>query len=113
MLHTKRRVDWAARVVEYSTSELPMREWCEQNGCTENQLKYWIKKARKLEQKLGRTWAPVEVSDSSSHLFEDQYAQLTPAAVITIVVGSARIEVRAGFDPHLLTDVLAVVAATC
>lgn len=108
MLHSKRHIDWASRVAEYSASDLPMSEWCEQNGCTENQLKYWIKKARKLSEDLGQTWAQVEISDIDPLA---HYA-LSSSSII-VGVGNARIEVRPGFDPSLLSEVLRVVAATC
>jgi len=75
---------------------------------TENQLKYWIKKARKLSEDLGQTWAQVEISDI------DPLAQCALSSSSIIVgVGSARIEVRPGFDPSLLSEILRVVAATC
>lgn len=108
MLHSKRHIDWAARVAEYSVSDLPMREWCEQNNCTENQLKYWIKKARKLSEDLGQTWAQVEVSEIGP------LAQCAlSSSLIVIAIGRARVEVRSGFDPSILTEVLRVVASVC
>jgi transposase-like protein len=101
MTHTKRRKLWEALVADYAQSKLPVREWCDKHGVTDNQLRYWVKWFEDKEQEeTSVTWTPVLVAPL-----------LAAGEGISVHIGAARIEVRHGFDPDLLREVLLVVAA--
>ncbi len=89
-------------MADYRASELSMREWCEKNGVTDHQLRYWLAKTGSRPQ--AGTWVCVELVDDGA----------TPSdGGLAIHVGVARIEVRPGFDPTLRCEALRVVASTC
>lgn len=100
MLRSTLRKEWEDRVAEYSRSNLSAREWCEQNGFSLSQLRYWLKRVRESSENSG--WACVEIVERDEC-----------KAAVSIHVGPARIEVLSGFDPSLLSEVLQVVTKTC
>lgn len=100
MLRSTLRKEWEDRVEEYSRSNLSAREWCEQNGFSLNQLRYWLKRMKEGSENGG--WACVEVVDKDER-----------RSAVSIHVGAARIEVHSGFDSSLLCEVLRVVAKSC
>lgn len=95
------REAWESRIADYSTTRLSDREWCERNGVTGHQLRYW--RHRLLKKPENAIWAPVQIVPEAA----------SGNAPITICLGSARIEIHSGFDQVLLSDVLRVVAASC
>jgi hypothetical protein len=90
---------WRDRVTEWRTSGKNMDVWCSENGIPFGQLKYRIKKYRlgngKRRSKTGTGWLPVTVSDSDQH-----------GSSLLVRIGNTSIEVRPGFDPDLLRQVV-------
>jgi hypothetical protein len=90
---------WQERITSYRTSGLTMKKWCDANGCTMDQLKYWlykrIKKSNKKAKQTSPALVPVTVAADPA---------ISP---LWIEVGLARIEVRPGFEPELLREVIA------
>jgi len=118
MTHANRRRQWQARVADYHASELTMREWCLKNGFRDGQLRYWLRKSR--ETGHDQSWACVElvsegVANAANPAVMSTELNRTAACEpgVTVRVGVATIEVRPGFDTHLLSEVLRVVVATC
>jgi transposase-like protein len=106
MTHARSREQWQARVLDYESSGLTMRTWCERNGVRDGKLRYWLKKARDARQ--SQSWAGVEVLDEGVY---EPSTGLEPK--VTVRIGAAVIEVRAGFNQSLLSEVLRVVVAAC
>jgi hypothetical protein len=103
MTFAKRRKLWRARVSEYESSGLSIHEWCKRAGIRVDHLRYWLRKFDEAD--VGQLWASVElVGEGKPGLF---------AGGITVRIGSASIDVQSGFDHCLLSEVLAVVSATC
>ena len=92
--------EWEPRVAGFRASGLSARKWCEQNEISEHKLRYWVSRLSEWPQPVA--WARVEVADSR-----------TLPSSISINIGVASIEVRRGFDPDLLLEVLNVVTETC
>ena len=44
MTNAKRRRLWRVRVADYRASDLSVKQWCESNGVTDKQLRYWLGK---------------------------------------------------------------------
>ena len=90
------------RIADYRASGLTAMQWCERTGCSIGRLKYWITRCNKLAKvSEAGGWARVDVVGSR------------PETEIAVRVGSATVEIRAGFDSTLLSEVLRVVVATC
>jgi len=120
MTNAKRRKLWRDRVADYRASELPVRKWCEKNGVTDNQLRYWLGRigeaspAPESSQPQSSAWSRVEiVEDASATAFADQESMSPTQSQVSVRVGSATIDLRPGFDQALLSEVLRVVVATC
>jgi hypothetical protein len=101
MTSDARRADWQRLLVEQQASGLSITAWCFQQDIREQTFYHWRKRL---------TAAPPAASTP-------QWLALapTPAAGpgLTLQVGPVAILVTAGFDPHLLADVVRVLTAPC
>lgn len=94
---------WSERITAYQASGQTMKAWCGEQNLTVLQLKYWLYKAQRQTQACSTTtFHPVTVA-SPSGITECLHVQ----------VGVARIEVRPGFEPELLRDVVAALMPLC
>ncbi|MEB3104068.1 IS66 family insertion sequence element accessory protein TnpA [Ferviditalea candida] len=97
---------WAARIKDYRASGERVSAWCERQGVTQRQLWYWMKKLKRLEQEKSADqplWLSVHVDEDTT----------IPSSSLLVTVGSATIEVRAGFEPSLLADVIKTLKTVC
>ena len=106
MTQARSREMWQARVLDYESSGLTMRKWCERNGVRDGKLRYWLRKARDARQ--SQSWVCADVLDEGVC---EPPTGLEPKVIVRI--GAATIEVRAGFNQSLLSEVLRVVVAAC
>jgi len=124
MTNAKRRKLWRDRVADYRASELSVRAWCERNGVTDNQLRYWLARideespaSERSEPEpgvKGSAWARVEiVEEASASESAGPESRSATESQVSVRVGAATIDVRPGFDARLLGEVLRVVVATC
>jgi hypothetical protein len=103
----ERRQLWQARVADYRQSGLRMKEWCVREGCTTDQLKYWLYKRAKKTSNVAspattQRFIPVTLASVS-----------LPVPSLQIHIGTARIEVIPGFDPELLREVVRALEEPC
>jgi hypothetical protein len=106
------RQDWAARIADYKASGLTMAAWCTANQFTKDQLKYWLYKAKNVSSSVPTSstpppparWLPLTVADQDAP---------PSASSLVVRVGQASIELRTGFDPRLLREVVQALAAPC
>jgi len=103
----QRRQEWASRIEDYRSSGLTMAAWCEANGFTIDNLKYWLYKRPKSSETSSRTthFVPVAVTNSSD--------DLPSTSSLVVRIGHASIEVQNGFDPALLRQVIQALESTC
>lgn len=100
---------WMERIAQYRNSGLTMKAWCEQHGIKMDQLKYWLYKRKRPTHETGAQagnrspWIPLQVDESPSD----------NTSSIRISIGSACIDIRPGFEPSLLVDVVKVLKALC
>jgi hypothetical protein len=92
MTQHERRTLWADRVAAQQASGASAVAWCFQQGISEQSFYAWRKRLTAAPASSGPQWAAV-----------------TPevGAGVTLRVGRVAIEVTPGFDPHVLTAVLA------
>ncbi|EKN71320.1 hypothetical protein BABA_02137 [Neobacillus bataviensis LMG 21833] len=97
--------EWEKRIANFRFSGLTQDEWCEENKLTSNQLKYWLRKIEgsKSERKSNPKWVPI-VLDETDDVSND---------TLEIKVGTVSIEVKPGFSPSLLAEVVKVLKTTC
>lgn len=104
----QRRQEWTARIKDYKTSGQTMTVWCSANGCSIEQLKYWL---RKLKNASIAEAASVPVRWTS--LSTNDAPAFTPSPPLIVHVGPLRIELQPGFDPGLLLSVVKALQPLC
>lgn len=97
---------WKERVSAYKESGQSVRSWCKDNDLKEYQLRYWLEKYDLQEKKkhVDKKWILVDVKE------------IPPAhkdSVITVKIGQAIMEVKPGFDPVLLKNVVQALNVKC
>lgn len=96
MVNNDLRSLWEQRLADHATSGKSVASWCKEHSLSDNQFYYWRKKLQHVEQvKNGQPikWLPLKVRD------------LTTSS-ISIRVGQATVDVKPGFDPLLLQQVI-------
>ena len=103
----EKRNQWAERIQEYEKSGQSVQEWCAANNAKPNRLWYWLRKQRGKKRSAethSSEWLPVEVADE---------VPVDKSDGLVVRVGSISIDVRRGFDPGLLTEVVNVLRRSC
>lgn len=98
---------WETRVAEYQASGQSVKEWCAAHNVTPRQFWYWLRKFKNqngVPSDKSTQWLPVEVSEQAS---------IDQGNTLLVKVGQAGIEVRPGFDPALLAQVVRVLTTLC
>lgn len=99
------REEWEARVADFRASGKTAKAWCDEHQLKLHQLWYWVRKieSTRLSKSSGKAlspqWVRLPMEGPSSH------------DVLTLKVGNVALEVRPGFDPALLADVIKVLKA--
>lgn len=99
------RKEWEHRVASYRASGLTQAKWCEENNLALHQLKYWLKRVegRDSKSKPAVSFTPV-VIDERTPPQNDK---------LLINVGDVIIEVKPGFNPTFLADVVRTLKTLC
>jgi hypothetical protein len=96
---------WRERITAFRSSGQSVREWCTGNGIRPQQMWYWL---RRLETKHPEgdspTWLQAVVNVGA-------VSQDTGGLIVR--VGKAAIEVRPGFHPELLSQVVRTLSFIC
>lgn len=104
------RGEWEARIAACRASGQKAAAWCREHGISRRQLYWWMKKladenAGAPEPSAGTRpaqWLAVQVDRSPEDVTS-----------LDVKVGSAVIEVKQGFDPALLRDVVKALKSSC
>lgn len=99
--------EWEGRISEFRMSGQTRRAWCEANQVSIHQFQYWFGKL--AHQESGRrpepgTWAQIQVKETNQPKIH---------SALSVRIGSAVIEVRDGFNPSLLLDVVKMLQELC
>lgn len=89
---------WETRIAQFKASGQSATVWCANNNIKINQLRYWLRKFKSSKKTTASTsqWLSVEVGEVPSNSNN----------TLAIKVGKVIIEVKSGFDPVLLTEVV-------
>jgi len=101
MTKAEQRQEWENLIADYRASGLSAKKWCAANQVKLHQLKYRLYRSSKIGPAMQQArWLPVEITPENH---DDTSLQIR--------IGAACIEVRSGFDPVLLKDVVRVLAS--
>ncbi len=95
MTRVERQELWKSRIAEFKASGQGVTKWCKEYDVNPQQLYYWLRKENPqaiTETKL--TWLPLEVNSREPH------------DSLVVRFGRVAVEVKPGFDPKLLVDVV-------
>jgi len=97
---------WQRHVESFDASGLTRKAYSKKNRIQVYQLDYWRRKISRMDKTQdipGVQWVPLKISDEPAE--RDSH--------IDLWVGSFRIEIKPGFDPKLLAELLRTVGAGC
>ena len=92
--------DWARIVQEQQASGLNKREFCQQNGITERQFYYWLKKVRQAV-----------IETAQPHLVELRPQDSTATGILKIEWGEAKLELPGAVDMDAVAVLLRSIQA--
>ena len=103
----QRLQDWTTRVTDFKNSGLTMSAWCKAHNQTIHQLKYWLRKLNPISSSTpsSATWLPLTIA---SHP-----AESSSSSSFLVRVGHAGIEVKTGFNPELLREIVRALELSC
>ncbi|NLI90991.1 MAG: helix-turn-helix domain-containing protein [Peptococcaceae bacterium] len=109
MAKSQLQQDWETRISEYRASGQSAKAWCAAHGVTTRQLWYWLRKFKTNQDvpavKSAR-WLPLDLDVSGQ-------APVVQNEGLLVRVGQASIEVKPGFDPALLSEIVRILVAVC
>ena len=100
------RNQWRRLVEEFRESGETAAAWCRERGLNPEEFHRWVRKfadetpAKEPVAAAAIQWLPVQIAD----------AQGDDPSTLVVHVGSAAIEVRSGFSPSLLKQVVRVLS---
>jgi transposase-like protein len=101
---------WIAQVQAWRSSGKALSAWAREHGVSHYALRYWKRRAEGKTRSVGKP----KTSKSQAPKFVAVSADSPPlGAPIELLVGAVRVAVPAGFDPHTLAAVLAVLQQRC
>ena len=114
MTNTEYRNEWESRVISFKSSGMGVTDWCKANDVNKDRFKYWLYKQNKhntvpvtqksKQPKQSKQWIAIEAAPAAIKTQEN---------IVIVNVGHASIQIKAGFDPVLLGNVVKALAATC
>lgn len=101
MSKDEKRKLWEHRIADFQSSGQTQMKWCEINQISIHQLKYWLKKVSETPSKndAHSKWIPVTVNQHIDKVDES----------LVLMIGQVKIEVKPGYNPTFLADVVKTV----
>jgi hypothetical protein len=100
------RKEWEQRIAEFRASGQTAVAWCAAHDVNLHRFRYWLRKfptKRATESTPSVRWLSVKVDEPP--VAED--------GILLVRVGSASIEVKPGYNPTLLRQVVQTLATLC
>jgi hypothetical protein len=108
MTKTEYRNEWEARVVSFKSSGMGVMVLCKANNVNKERFKYWLYKQNKRKTepaaKKSKQWIAIETAPVALNKQEN---------MLIVNVGQASIQIKAGFDSVLLSNVVKALAGSC
>lgn len=105
MTHFELKKEWQARISDFKSSGQSGAAWCAANQINLHQFYYWKKRLDFDDQPKSQStnWLSFEISNRSKK----------PSEHILIRIGEVAIEIKQGYDPELLLNVIQTLRASC
>lgn len=106
MKKTELQIEWERRIAVFRASGQSQSKWCKINNLSLHQLRYWLKKIEhttKTQAEPSTKWIPVSMEEIRQE----------PDEILQIKIGVAAIEVKPGFNPSFLADVVRTLKTLC
>ncbi|PIW22815.1 MAG: IS66 family insertion sequence hypothetical protein [Candidatus Aquicultor secundus] len=113
MTQAERQKEWENRIAQYRDSGKSVRQWCAANNVSEERLWYWLRKYKTNGQIGSNKDAPLNQSNQWLPVELSEHSPMEQNNSLTIRVGKAQIEVKGGFDPGLLSQVVRALVTLC
>ena len=95
----QKRIYWKQQVEQWQQTGLTQAEYCRRNNLKHHQLVYWKKRYLKTETDV--SLVPVKLED-----LLDIATQTDQASLSLLIDNHFKVEIRDGFDPKLLRQVI-------
>ncbi len=102
------RNEWESRVISFKSSGMGVTAWCKANDVNKDRFRYWLYKHNKPAAapvvKNSKQWIALETTPTAINIQEN---------MLIVSVGQVSIQIKAGFDPALLSNVVKALAGVC
>lgn len=95
----QKRIYWKQQIESWQETGLTQAEYCRRHNLKHYQLVYWKKRFLKTETSV--SFVPLKLED-----LLDIPAQPDRAPLCLVINDSFKVEIRAGFDPQLLRQLI-------
>jgi hypothetical protein len=105
MTRLEQQMEWKSRIEAFKASGLNATAWCKLHDLKPHQFNYYLYKDKPQDQLVAPAatrWLSVEIEDSEISLNQTS---------LLVKVGEATIEVKPGFDPALLCQLVRTLSA--
>ena len=106
MCKEERLQTWREHLEDFAQSEMTVQAWCDFSRIPVNQYYYWRRKLLRIDAASSPSnqacWMPLDLRDPTAS------EGTTSAITLRVALGTAaaEIDVRSGFNPHLLRAVV-------
>jgi hypothetical protein len=99
------RKEWKRLIASYRASGQTQAKWCEANNLKLHQFKYWLKRIEGSTPKSApaASFTPVVIEEPTLRLDD----------TLQVKIGEVSIEVKPGFNPSLLAEVVRTLKTLC
>lgn len=104
---TDLQMEWEHRVAEFKASGLSQSKWCRENDLSLHKLRYWLKKLDNNSSSSCQEPSPKWISVSMEEINQESNETLG------IKIGEVVIEVKQGFNPSFLAEVIRTLKTIC
>lgn len=106
MTRVEQQTQWAASVNEYKDSGLSQAAWCKIKKINLRTFNYWFIKSNKTDSLKSKpsNWISLKASELN---------ESPKVTSLTVRVGQAVVEVKPGFDPKLLLNIVKALGSLC
>jgi len=95
----QKRIYWKQHIDSWQQTGLTQAEYCRQHNLKHHQLIYWRKRFLKTETDV--SFVPLQLED-----LLDLPARQDQASLTLIINNQFKVDIRAGFDAHLLRQLI-------
>lgn len=101
------QIEWEHRIAEFKASGQSQSKWCRENDVSLHKLRYWLKKLDHNSSSSCHESLPKWIAVSMEEIHQE------PNETLGIKIGEAVIEVKPGFNPSFLAEVVRTLKTLC